>query len=88
MIAKLNIMNLSSKKARFTKQLLEIPLNLNIINLAGNAIKVIQSEKPDIPESNYLYVITPNPNGYVWLMPSNNYEDDVDILSNVIWTVN
>lgn len=23
---------------------------------------------------------------YIWLMPSNNFEDNVDVLSNVVWT--
>ena len=22
---------------------------------------------------------------YIWLMPSNNFEDNVDVLSNVVW---
>lgn len=22
---------------------------------------------------------------YIWLMPSNNFEDNVDVLSNVLW---
>ena len=24
---------------------------------------------------------------YIWLMPSNNFEDNVDVLSNVVWHV-
>lgn len=23
---------------------------------------------------------------YIWLIPSNNFEDNVDVLSNVVWT--
>ena len=46
------------------------------------------NKKPEIPEDKYLKVVVSDPSGYVWLMPSNNYTDDVDILSNVIWTVN
>ena len=39
---------------------------------------------PDIPEEKYLRV---RPT-IIYLMPSNNFTDDVDILSNVIWTTN
>lgn len=58
---------------------------LNIINLA-NYIK-IKKDKPDVTEP-YLKVLLQGSGDYVWLMPSNNYTDDVDVLSNVVWEVN
>lgn len=54
---------------------------------AVRVTKVTQSEppKPDEPEVvNYLKV-TPS---FIYLMPSNNFTDDVNILSNVVWTIN
>jgi hypothetical protein len=35
----------------------------------------------DVGKQAYLKV-TPE---YIWLMPSNNFEDNVDVLSNVVW---
>lgn len=82
MIVNLNSAKLSGRKIKVKEQLIETQLTLNVINLMGHKIR---AKKPDIEEP-YLEVIVPG--DYLWLMPSNNYTDDVDILSNVIWTVN
>ncbi len=86
MIISLNSAKLSGRKTRVNNKEVEQQLTLNLINLMTYPIKV--NKKPEIPEDKYLKVVVSDPSGYVWLMPSNNYTDDVDILSNVIWTVN
>ena len=48
----------------------------------NRSIKVSVGIVCDVGKDAYLRV---EPD-YIWLMPSNNFEDNVDVLSNVVWT--
>lgn len=53
------------------------------INVSAKAdeMKVSIGVVCDVGKQAYLKV---DPD-YIWLMPSNNFEDNVDVLSNVVW---
>lgn len=53
------------------------------INVSASAtgMKVSIGVVCDVGKQAYLKV---DPD-YIWLMPSNNFEDNVDVLSNVVW---
>ncbi len=53
------------------------------INVSAKAdeMKVSIGVVCDVGKQAYLKV---DPD-YIWLMPSNNFEDNIDVLSNVVW---
>ncbi|WP_298048198.1 hypothetical protein [uncultured Bacteroides sp.] len=55
---------------------------INVSVNPSRSIKVSVGVVCDVGKDAYLTV---NPD-YIWLMPSNNFEDNVDVLSNVVWT--
>lgn len=55
---------------------------INVSVNPSRSIKVSVGVVCDVGKDAYLTV---NPD-YIWLMPSNNFEDSVDVLSNVVWT--
>lgn len=57
-------------------------LGMNVSVNPSFSIKVSVGVVCDVGKDAYLTV---NPD-YIWLMPSNNFEDSVDVLSNVVWT--
>lgn len=55
---------------------------INISVNPSHSIKVSVGVVCDVGKDAYLRVYP----DYIWLMPSNNFEDNVDVLSNVVWT--
>lgn len=64
-----------------------ISVHIEAVNGIGNVsakadeMKVSIGVVCDVGKQAYLKV---DPD-YIWLMPSNNFEDNVDVLSNVVW---
>lgn len=53
----------------------------NVSANSATGMKVSIGVVCDVGKQAYLKV---DPD-YIWLMPSNNFEDNVDVLSNVVW---
>lgn len=51
------------------------------VSVKADEMKVSIGVVCDVGKQAYLKV---DPE-YIWLMPSNNFEDNVDVLSNVVW---
>lgn len=51
------------------------------VSVKADEMKVSIGVVCDVGKQSYLKV---DPD-YIWLMPSNNFEDNVDVLSNVVW---
>lgn len=51
------------------------------VSASATGMKVSIGVVCDVGKQAYLKV---DPD-YIWLMPSNNFEDNVDVLSNVVW---
>ena len=51
------------------------------VSASATGMKVSIGVVCDVGKQAYLKV---DPE-YIWLMPSNNFEDNVDVLSNVVW---
>ena len=51
------------------------------VSASATGMKVSIGVVWDVGKQAYLKV---DPD-YIWLMPSNNFEDNVDVLSNVVW---
>ena len=51
------------------------------VSVKADEMKVSIGVVCDVGKQAYLKV---DPD-YIWLMPSNNFEDNVDVLSNVVW---
>ena len=51
------------------------------VSASATGMKVSIGGVCDVGKQAYLKV---DPD-YIWLMPSNNFEDNVDVLSNVVW---
>lgn len=51
------------------------------VSVKADGMKVSIGVVCDVGKQAYLKV---DPE-YIWLMPSNNFEDNVDVLSNVVW---
>lgn len=51
------------------------------VSAKADEMKVSIGVACDVGKQAYLKV---DPD-YIWLMPSNNFEDNVDVLSNVVW---
>lgn len=64
-----------------------ISVHIEAVNGIGNVsakadeMKVSIGVVCDVGKQAYLKV---DPD-YIWLIPSNNFEDNVDVLSNVVW---
>lgn len=55
---------------------------INVSACFAPSIRVTAGVVCDVGKDAYLSV-SPD---YIWLMSSNNFEDNVDVLSNVVWT--
>lgn len=53
----------------------------NVSSASATGMKVSIGVVCDVGKQAYLKV---DPD-YIWLMPLNNFEDNVDVLSNVVW---
>lgn len=51
------------------------------VSAKADEMKVSIGVVCDVGKQAYLKVAP----DYIWLMPSNNFEDNVDVLSNVVW---
>lgn len=60
---------------------IEVIKGIGNVSAKADEMKVSIGVVCDVGKQAYLKV---DPD-YIWLMPSNNFEDNVDVLSNVVW---